>query len=324
MDIRINELLLDGTKFNDFRIDGVESLSCEKGYFIIKRKGGSILSLDAKLHSIANVWPDESDGEADKTLKTVIRGTPDGEKACQEFRTLQALYAFKSLGFEVIKGVLGEEIALNDKKNSMGCVIKNDCFYESENPSVWADINDEIKRYRRKIEDSKKRFFTISGDTLFEVMGGGVAVDISEFAKKPAPASKDLINGLFACDDVLQAYAYLGKKPTDEEKKDLADLTTELSESEFPFEEKEWDNTFLEAGGDWKKAKSIFSKNGWHVRGVSLKPVGSSITIAFSDENSNFWEHVEFESYKEWLISLGCYKYVNKACVDGKIVDSRD
>ena len=183
MDIRINELLLDGTKFNDFRIDDVESLSCEKGYFIIKRRGGSILSLDAKLHSIANVWPDESDGEADKTLKTVIKGTPDGEKACQEFRTLQALYAFKSLGFEVIKGVLGEEIALNDKKNSMVPHIN----FQFSKGSRWNASISIFSTCDTEFE-AKIVFVKSKNESSY---GGGFDVESKDWVSVPATSSEN-------------------------------------------------------------------------------------------------------------------------------------
>jgi hypothetical protein len=326
MQAKINQLTNKGDKYNDYMIDRIADISFSKGYFVIKRKDGRMLSLDAKLHSIAGVWPDDDDSESDGLSEVLLRGTPEDDAACRDLKAFFNLCILKGMGFEAIKGVPGEQAALNKKDNSCGTVVQNDFYYASEDPSIWANIDDERKRYLRKIQDSKKRFFTIDGGKLYEITMGGCIIDKSSFGEDKT-VSPNQFSHCFACDSVREAYAAFDYRQSDEDKADALALTNELSESEFPFENKEWDNAFVIEGGKWKAVKESLKKRGLAVRGVSIRGAsGNEILISFAQdgEADSSWEHVPFESYKEWLISLGDYRYLGKACVDGKIIDCPD
>jgi hypothetical protein len=326
MQAKINQLTNKGDKYNDYMIDRIVDISFSKGYFVIKRKDGRMLSLDAKLHSIAGVWPDDDDPESDGLSEVLLRGTPEDDAACRDLKAFFNLCILKGMGFEAIKGAPGEQAALNKKDNSCGTVVQNDFYYASEDPSIWANIDDERKRYLRKIQDSKKRFFAIDGGKLYEITMGGCIIDKSSFGEDKT-VSPNQFGHCFACDSIREAYAAFDYRQSDEDKADASALTNELSESEFPFESKEWDNAFVIEGGKWKAVKELLKKRGLAVRGVSIRGAsGNEILISFAQdgEADSSWEHVPFESYKEWLISLGDYRYLGKACVDGKIIDCPD
>jgi hypothetical protein len=237
MQAKINQLTNKGDKYNDYMIDRIADISFSKGYFVIKRKDGRMLSLDAKLHSIAGVWPDDDDSESDGLSEVLLRGTPEDDAACRDLKAFFNLCILKGMGFEAIKGVPGEQAALNKKDNSCGTVVQNDFYYASEDPSIWANIDDERKRYLRKIQDSKKRFFTIDGGKLYEITMGGCIIDKSSFGEDKT-VSPNQFGHCFACDSVREAYAAFDYRQSDEDKADASALTNELSESEFPFETK--------------------------------------------------------------------------------------
>ena len=83
----------------------------------------------------------------EQNLKKIIDEAEEKLKFC--LNEIQFLKLMKAMGFEVIKANTGE-IALNNKENTLPCVMINDTTYLSPTPFQWYDIDEEIKRFEVK------------------------------------------------------------------------------------------------------------------------------------------------------------------------------